>query len=116
MTLDTEIEFVDSFDRVALEAYEIAKRNGFWEGDQDSDSQKIELIYSELAEITEARRKGNPPDDKIPEFSSIEIEAADVLIRLMDWCYKRGYRLSEATIAKIKYNSTRPYKNGGKGV
>ena len=71
-------------------------------------------MHSELSEALEAIRNGNPPDDKIPEFTGVEAELADVIIRIMDMAAAKGYRVGEAVIAKINYNKNRPYKHGGK--
>jgi hypothetical protein len=71
-------------------------------------------MHSELSEALEAIRKGNPPDDKIPEFTGVEAELADVIIRIMDMVAAKGYRVGEAVVAKINYNKNRTYKHGGK--
>lgn len=41
-------------------------------------------------------------------------EAADVLIRLLDTCKRRGVNLSEEYRRKILYNRARGYRHGGK--
>lgn len=79
-----------------------------------NDGELIALCHTELSEMTEGIRTGNGPDDKIPEFSSAEAEAADVVIRLMDMSHARGWRIGEAIIAKMKMNHTRSYRHGGK--
>lgn len=72
---------------------------------------KIDLIHSELGEMTEGVRKPGP-DEHCPEFTSEEIEAADAFIRLMDYAQEWGLRFAEAVVAKMEYNASRPYKHG----
>ena len=103
--------FIDAFTSVMAVAHSISVDKGFWENDP-STAEKIALIHSELSEGLEADRLGNPPDDKIPEFSGLEAELADAVIRIMDLAAKRDLRLAEAIVAKIKYNAGRPYKHG----
>lgn len=93
--------------------HEWAKEKGFWNQERN-EGEIIALIHSELSEALEGLRKGNPPDEHCPEFSSAEIELADAVIRIMDFCHAKGYRLSEAIVAKMMYNETRPYKHGKK--
>jgi hypothetical protein len=77
-----------------------------------NDGEMIALIQSEASEALEALRLGNPPDDKIPEFSGVEAEFADVIIRIMDLSARRGWRVAEALVAKAQMNTTRAYKHG----
>lgn len=105
--------FAIEFDAVAQEVNHIAIEKGWWEGERN-DGELIALIHSELSEALEAVGHGNPPDDKIPEFSGVEAELADVIIRIMDMAAAKGYRVGEAVVAKINYNKNRPYKHGGK--
>jgi len=70
------------------------------------------LVVTELAEAVEALRKGNPESEKIPGFSHVEEELADAVIRIMDLCGGRKYRLHEAILAKMKHNADRPMMHG----
>jgi NTP pyrophosphatase (non-canonical NTP hydrolase) len=105
--------FAIEFDAVAQEVNHIAIEKGWWDGERN-EGELIALMHSELSEALEAIRNGNPPDDKIPEFTGVEAELADVIIRIMDMAAAKGYRVGEAVVAKINYNKNRPYKHGGK--
>jgi NTP pyrophosphatase (non-canonical NTP hydrolase) len=105
--------FAIEFDAVAQEVNQIAIEKGWWKGERN-EGELIALMHSELSEALEAIRNGNPPDDKIPEFTGVEAELADVIIRIMDMAAAKGYRVGEAVVAKINYNKNRPYKHGGK--
>jgi hypothetical protein len=56
------------------------------------------LIISEISEALEAYRKGrvNPDwEDQDTVKNSEEVEFADVIIRIYDWCGKHNYELEE---------------------
>lgn len=76
------------------------------------ESELIALEHSELSELLEAVRHGNPPSTKIPGFSLAEEELADVVIRCLDHAHAFAYRLAEAIIAKMAYNAGRDHKHG----
>ncbi|NIA28842.1 MAG: hypothetical protein GWP06_02880 [Actinobacteria bacterium] len=77
---------------------------------EPNNGEKIALMHSELSEMLEGVRKPGP-DKHCPEFTNEEIELADNFIRGMDYAEKFNLRLSEAIIAKMLYNSGRPYKH-----
>lgn len=104
-------QFMAAFNERQHEAYTIAKEHG-WHDRHVSDPEYIALIHSELSEALQALRNGNPPDPHMSEFSSLEIELADAVIRIMDYAEARHLRLSGAILVKMFYNQTRPYKHG----
>ena len=77
-------------------------------------SQKIALTHSELSEGLEAVRKSKTADEHIPEFSGLEAELADAVIRIMNLATREKAGLAEAILAKAAYNETRAYQHGGK--
>ena len=76
---------------------------------------KLALINSEVAEVVEAVREGQPHLEMAsgkPE--GVGAELADVVIRVMDLCEALNIDLHRCMTTKAKYNETRPYKHGGK--
>lgn len=73
---------------------------------QRNPGEMLALIHSEVSEMLEGVRKGLP-DSHLPDRSTEEVEAADVLIRLLDYCCFRNLDLGGATLAKLAYNATR---------
>lgn len=69
-------------------------------------AEKIALMHSELSEMLEGVRKGLK-DDHLPHRSAEEVEAADLLIRLLDYIGWRGLDLQGAMREKLKYNVQR---------
>ncbi len=108
--------FINGFNFLQSQAHKTAKDNGWWDESQGEKNkgELIALMHSELSEALEALRLGNPPDNHIPEFSGLEAEFADVVIRIMDVAERYGFRVSEAIVAKQEYNKTRSYRHGGK--
>jgi NTP pyrophosphatase (non-canonical NTP hydrolase) len=90
----------------------------------------IALLHSEVSEMLEAYRDYRFADATEyfrledgqsrmvvnPKPEGIGAEAADVFIRLLDTCERYGIDLEAEFERKHKYNTTRPYKHGGKAL
>ena len=74
----------------------------------------IALVQSELSECLEALREDNPIDNHCPDYHSVDIELADCVIRILDYCEANGICLESAIDAKLCFNETREYKHGKK--
>ena len=88
-----------------------AVAKGFWDSDRN-DGELIALMHSELSEALEGLRHGNPPSDHIPEFTAVEEEMADLLIRVMVAAAGKGWRLGEALVAEIELSQGREWRHG----
>lgn len=111
------------------ECHTNARQAGWWHDldtgqdlidDRHMHMEKIALIHSEASEMLEGLRKGQM-DDHLPERSMEEVEAADIAIRLFDYCGARNLDIGGAMHDKLSYNKKRPdhrienrKKEGGK--
>lgn len=64
------------------------------------------LVVTEVAEAMEGERKGLM-DDKLPHRPMAEVELADVVIRILDYCGGFGYDLAGAMDEKLEFNKSR---------
>lgn len=105
--------------------HSIARLHGWWDRPEQpgvydpscrNPFELIGLMHTELSELFERMRDPAKfvPDKHCPQFDNAEIEAADLLIRLLDMAQAKGWRLGAATIAKIAANERRPHRHGGK--
>jgi NTP pyrophosphatase (non-canonical NTP hydrolase) len=105
--------FISAFQGVAEKVNENAISKGWWKGERN-EAELIALMHSELSEALEGLRHGNPASDHIPQFSAVEEEFADVIIRIMDHAFAKNYRVAEALVAKMEFNLGREFMHGGK--
>jgi NTP pyrophosphatase (non-canonical NTP hydrolase) len=115
------IGLADAEDRV----FQVNQANGWFEDDR-TVGDDIALLHSEVSEMLEAYRDGGLDDmtgktgaflhdpDRLPKPLGFGSEAADVLIRLLDTCRRRGINLAFEFERKLEFNATRGHKHGGK--
>jgi NTP pyrophosphatase (non-canonical NTP hydrolase) len=99
-----------NLNELAKTIHQNAVDKGFWWEDRNI-GECIALMHSELSEALEAARHGNPVDEHCPGFGNLEIELADCIIRILDFCDAHKLLIQEAVDAKMAYNFTRPFKH-----
>lgn len=102
-----------------------AYKNG-WHTDEAGNlldknkGEMISLIHSEISEALEGERR-DLMDNHLIDRKMAEVEMADAIIRIMDYCGRWNYDIGGAIIEKLHYNSNRidhkiesRLKSGGK--
>lgn len=115
----------DSINSIRDLCYETAVANG-WHDEPRDPAVPLLLLVTEIAEAYEDIRilgvqngigfhpanqdRGETMDKPV----GLDIELADILIRLLDLCGEWGVDLALAVHTKMIYNTTRSYRHGGK--
>ena len=105
------MSFNKEWDKQSKAIYKNAVEHGFWKGEVN-DGERMALIHAEISEALEALRDNNPTSSKILDFSSVEEELADAVIRIMDYAFGKDLDVAGAIVAKIEYNSDREFMHG----
>lgn len=123
-----------TIEMMQVEVYRNNVAHGWFEEDR-SVGDDIAHLHAEISEMWEAfrvtgladatvesgfmpgccARSGVGACDDAPHLAKPEgfgSEVADVFIRLLDTCERRGINLREEYERKMAYNRTRPYKHG----
>lgn len=119
------IQSVPTFEQALNDLADIVYLNATTKGFHDADNSRSAVdnyaiwtanIHGETSELWEAARKGTltEPCDKDVDLTCEAEELADIIIRALDTAKARGVDIGYAVMAKHEFNSTRPYKHGGK--
>lgn len=100
-----------ALDEIGKKLFEHVVSHGFQGKHPDRD---FLLFISEIIEAFEDERMGKTESDKLPGFTPLEEEMADLVIRVLTFSQEHKLRLAEAVEAKHAYNLTRPFKHGKK--
>lgn len=91
----------------------LAVRGGWWHNPANGEplparnvGEMISLMHSELSEALEAHRK-SLNDSHITHRKGVEVELADLLIRVFDFAGAHGLDLGGAIVEKLHYNANR---------
>lgn len=108
----SETKFYHSAEHFAINSMmedvaEVNKTNGWFDSER-SVGEDIALLHSEVSEMLEAYRHN--------DMKNFAEEAADVLIRLLDTCYRREVDLYAEYSEKMEKNAKRGYRHGGKAL
>lgn len=99
----------------------LAKSRGWWNKERPVP-ELLCLIHSEVSEALEGYRK-DEMDQHLPDLKSLDVELADVVIRVFDMAGGLGIDLANAVEKKLAYNAVRSdhslenrMKEGGKKI
>lgn len=125
--------FRDALGAMETEVYDCNVANG-WFDENRSFGDDIALLHSEVSEMFEAFRDCGLADTTqesckvrssngwhdsethLCKPEGVGSEAADILVRLLDTCYRYDIDLASEFVRKLAFNRTRGHKHGGKLV
>lgn len=103
---------LDGLSELTTVCHGVSLRAGWWHNPKTGEPigsvpEKLMLTVSEVSEAMEADRKGLM-DDKLPHRAGVEVELADVVIRVFDLAGALGLDLPSALREKMIFNTQRP--------
>lgn len=111
-TNDTGLRHEGPINALVADVHARNVKAGWWHDIKTGDpldrnaGELICLMHSELSEAMEGVRK-NRMDDHLPHRKMEEVEMADCVIRIADYCGGRGLDLGGAIDEKLAYNAQR---------
>lgn len=106
---------------IMRKCYQTALDKG-WHDSPRTFGDMIALCHSELSEALEEHRSHGLTnramyyESESGKPEGIAVELADLLIRVFDLCCHLEIPLLPALERKMEYNTTRPYRHGGKVI
>lgn len=127
ISVDSEGHIDRVLQNMGSDVYFVNEKNGWYEDTDDRTfGDEIALLHSEVSEMLEAYRHWGLEDATEREAEKLVVkpeilkpegvgsEAADVLIRLLDFCRRYDIDLATEYRRKMSHNRTRGYRHGGK--
>ena len=72
-------------------------------------------LHVRLSQALEVMRRQKTPDNDCPDYSSVEVKMAEVLIEMLAMAHVYpDWRIAEAIVAKSEMNKGRSYRHGNK--
>lgn len=122
----SESIYDDDINTLAAVVHRLNNHAGWWHDIETGEplernvGELLCLMHSELSEAMEADRK-DLMDDKLPHRKGLEVELADLMIRVLDVAGASGMDIGGAIVEKLEYNLKRAdhkpenrIKEGGK--
>lgn len=104
-------------EKLMADVHETAKSKVWWDKPM-TVLEDICLFHSEASEMTEDWRANGLEKmisyDEKGKPSGLAIEAADLVIRVLDFCAARSVPIVDALEIKANWNKTRSYRHGNK--
>jgi NTP pyrophosphatase (non-canonical NTP hydrolase) len=140
LTSQEQVRIKNALSNAAAEVYRINYEKGWFDSDR-TFGEDIALLHSEVSEALEAFREfglkryyevksldpglgtyrqddndGSPIGRPTHKPCGVASELADVLVRLLDTCFRYEIDLGNEFVKKLAYNDTRPFRHGGKNL
>lgn len=121
--MNTELK--NSLNQIRDIVHQNAVDHGFHNFEEDEGqfiTRAMMLLNTETSELYEAYRNNQlcsytPKSEKMDEpMTNEQEEIADIIIRALDYCGRRGIDAGRAVAMKHAYNVARPYRHGGKAA
>ncbi len=96
----------DALNHLAYDIHASNRKAGWWDKPRE-DGTLFMLMVSEIVEAMEGVRK-DLMDDKLPHHKMVDVELADALIRILDYCGAHDIDIGGIVAEKRAFNIVRP--------